>query len=163
MIAILVVMHRPIAFSQTINGGLAGLVAICAGANILGAEFAIIVGTVAALVTFTATEIMEKLRLDDAVGAVGVHGFAGAWGTIAVGLFNPETFFQLHALYVQLVGVAVSFVWTFPTAYLMFKVVNSFVPLRVSQTEERRGLDYSEHYEQGYPEFQTAQLNKGTI
>jgi len=161
MIVFLILMGQPIAFPVTINGGLAGLVASCAGADVFAPGMAIITGFVAAIVAQSANMALERFRLDDAVGAVGVHGFAGAWGAIAAGLLAPDTFLQLAQLKIQLIGVVLSFVWAFPVAFIAFKIISVVMPLRVSTREERRGLDFAEHNEIGYPEFMTAVTHQG--
>ncbi len=161
MIIFLVLMGKPIAFPTTINGGLAGLVASCAGADVFAPGMAIIVGFAGAIIAQSGNMLLERFRLDDAVGAVGVHGFAGAWGTIAAGLLAPDTFFQFSQLKVQLIGVGASFLWAFPIAFIAFKAISIIMPLRVSTREERRGLDFAEHNEVGYPEFITTVTHQG--
>lgn len=161
VIIFLIFLGKPIAFPTTINGGLAGLVASCAGADILTPGMAILTGFIAAIIAQSANMMLERFRLDDAVGAVGVHGFAGSWGTIAAGLFAADTFFQFDQLKVQLLGVAVSFIWAFPIAFMAFKLISVIMPLRVSTREERRGLDFAEHAEVGYPEFITTVSHRG--
>ena len=104
--------------------------------------------------------ILENIRLDDVVNAVSVHGVCGAWGTLAAGLFLDGNLFSLQQVLVQLVGIVAAFVWTFPLALLMYWVINKVVGLRVSTEDERRGLDYTEHYELGYPEFQSELLHE---
>jgi len=161
MIVFLVLLGQPIAFPVTINGGLAGLVASCAAADVFTPGMAIVTGFIGAIVAQSANMALERFRLDDAVGAVGVHGFAGAWGAIAAGLLAPDTFLQFAQLKIQLLGVAVSFLWAFPIAFIAFKGISLIMPLRVSTREERRGLDYAEHNEIGYPEFMATSTHQG--
>ena len=98
---------------------------------------------------------MEKLKLDDVVDAVTVHGFCGAWGTVAAGLFFEADLFNSHIISIQVLGVAAAFVWGFGIAFVVFKVLDKLLGgLRVNKQHEQRGLDYSEHAELSYPEFQ---------
>ncbi len=98
---------------------------------------------------------MEKLRLDDVVDAVTVHGFCGAWGTMAAGLFLENNMFNSDILIVQALGVVSAFAWGFGVAYIVFKILDVVMGgLRVEKQHEQRGLDYTEHAELSYPEFQ---------
>ena len=152
-------LGRPLLMQYPINGGLAGLVAICASANAISPLFAMVVGLVAGVVMVLGTDLLERLKLDDAVGAVPVHAFAGTWGILAVGFFVDG--FSLSQLTVQALGAFAAFIWAFPVALAVFTGIGALVHLRVSVSEERRGLDYSEHHELGYPEFQTGLLHQG--
>ena len=161
MIIMLSLFDKRVLFGYTVNGGLGGLVAICAGAAFVSPIFALATGFVAGAVVFMGMSLMDNIQLDDPVGAVPVHAFAGTWGVLAVGLFNESSFFNLEQLGIQALGALVVFLWAFPTAWIMFKLVSLIVNLRVSMGDERRGLDYSEHKELGYPEFQEGLLNQG--
>jgi ammonium transporter, Amt family len=98
---------------------------------------------------------MEKLRIDDVVDAVTVHGFCGAWGTIAAGLFFENNMWNADIVIIQFIGVMTAFVWGFGMAFIVFKVLDKVMGgLRVSSQHEQRGLDYTEHAELSYPEFQ---------
>ncbi len=97
--------------------------------------------------------LLEKLRYDDVVGAVSVHGFAGVWGTLAAGIFLRDNMFDLDVILVQLLGVSVAFLWVFFIAFFMYSLIARTVGLRVSPQHEQRGLDITEHGEVGYPEF----------
>lgn len=132
----------------TLNGILAGLVGITAGANSLPFGVALFVGAVAALVMIAAVMLLERLRLDDPVGAVAVHGAAGMWGLIAVGIFNPEV-----ALTAQLIGIVAIVTWTFLTSLAVFRLTDRLIGVRVTEEEELYGLDISEHSIDVYPEF----------
>ena len=140
--------------TETVNGGLAGLVGITAGCATMNPTYAIITGLCAGSICVGASALCLKMKWDDAVGAVAVHGVCGAWGTLAAGLFFAENMFNGGIVSVQLLGIATCFLWAFPIALIAFKFVSMFVPLRVSTTDEQRGLDFSEHHEVGYPEFQ---------
>ncbi len=90
---------------------------------------------------------------DDVVGAVAVHGFCGAWGTLAAGLFLAGNMFDSHQIIVQLIGIGAAFVWVFVSAFVMYWLISKTIGLRVSPMHEQRGLDITEHGEIGYPEF----------
>ncbi len=116
--------------------------------------FAVITGAIAGLLMTFVPLLIEKMRLDDVVDAVAVHGVCGAWGTIAAGIFFLEKPFNLDVISVQALGVGAAFVWGFGAAFIMFKVLDKVLGgLRVSQQHEQRGLDYTEHAELSYPEF----------
>ena len=140
--------------TDTVNGGLAGLVAITAGCATTSPTYAIITGLAAGGICVLASAACLKMQWDDAVGAVAVHGVCGAWGTLAAGLFFAENMFSWELVQVQLIGIVACGVWTFTMAWVSFKLVSFVVDLRVSTTDEQRGLDFSEHHEVGYPEFQ---------
>ena len=143
-----------ILMTDTVNGGLAGLVGITAGCATMHPTFAVVTGLIAGVVCVLATGICTKMKWDDAVGAVAVHGVCGAWGTLAAGMFFMDDVANVARMHTQLVGILACFTWTFPAALITFKTVSMVVNLRVSTTEEQRGLDFSEHHEVGYPEFQ---------
>ena len=148
-------LRRPMLMSAAVNGGLAGLVAITAGCAAMAPIFAVFTGLIAGVLVVFGTSLLERFGWDDVVGAVPVHGVCGAWGTLAVGLFHRERFLDLDLLLTQATGVAAAFLWSFPLAWLMFRVVGrSIVKLRVSTRDEQRGLDFAEHDEVAYPEFQ---------
>ncbi|GIX46511.1 MAG: ammonium transporter [Candidatus Tectimicrobiota bacterium] len=136
----------------TLNGALAGLVAITAPCNNVSPTSAVIIGALAGVLVVYAVLFFERRGVDDPVGAVSVHGVCGAWGTLAVALFN-ETGFTWVALGVQALGVVVAFVWAFGLGYLVFKLIAATVGLRVSPEEELEGLDLAEHRAQAYPDF----------
>ena len=133
-----------------INGTLAGLVAITASCHAVTTPIAVIIGITGAAAMILTEMLLETLRIDDAVGAVPVHGGAGVWGTLAVGLFGRTellgTGLERYAqIGVQLLGIFVGFSWAFSLAYLLLFLVNRILPLRVSLSEEKIGLNISEH------------------
>jgi Amt family ammonium transporter len=144
---------QPVLLSATINGSIAGLVSITAGAAYLSPLAAIAVGFTGGVFYLLAVNLLDRLQLDDVVGAVAVHGVGGVWGTLAVALF-PQDAFSFSTLLVQMTGIVACFVWAFPTAFLFFKLLDNYLGVRASTLDEQRGLDYTEHYEVGYPEFQ---------
>lgn len=152
--------------SMTLNGVLAGLVAITAGCHIISLYGAILVGIVAGIIVTFGIEIIDKkLHIDDPVGAVGVHCFNGVWGTIAVGLFATHTpalmdgplglFYGggIDLLITQLIGVICVAVWVCATSLIMFNVIKHTMGLRVTPEEEINGLDIGEHGSEAYPDF----------
>lgn len=136
--------------SMSLNGSLAGLVAITAGCASVDALGSIIIGAVSGVLVVVAVEVLDlKLHIDDPVGAVGVHFANGVWGTLAVGLFATEggVFYGggVHLLGVQALGVLSICAWTAVTMFIVFKIIKATVGLRVSKEEELIGLDSSEH------------------
>ena len=136
---------------MTLNGVLAGLVGITAGCNAVLPLGAIAIGLIAGVVVVFASLWLEKY-VDDPVGAVAVHGFCGAWGTLAVAIFAADGF-SLSQLGVQAIGVAAAFLWTFPISYLLFKGLEATLGLRINSETETGGLDLHEHGTVAYPEF----------
>jgi ammonium transporter, Amt family len=139
--------------TNAVNGSIAGLVSITAGCASMEVPFAVVTGAIGGVVSVLGVILLEKCKLDDVVGAVAVHGFCGAWGTLAAGLFFTGNLFNLHQIGVQLIGIAAAFIWVFIVAYLMYWLISMTVGLRVSAMHEQRGLDITEHGEVGYPEF----------
>jgi Amt family ammonium transporter len=131
----------------TINGVLAGLVGITAGADAVAFPAAVLIGVVAGVIMVVSIIAVERIGIDDPVGAISVHGTSGLWGLIAVALFGGAS------LPIQLVGALAIIAWTFVTSFLVFKIVDLAVGVRVSPEEEIRGLDRSEHGGEAYPEF----------
>jgi len=152
MITAWVMYGKPEA-SMTLNGALAGLVAITAGCANVSVTSSVIIGLIAGiLVVLSVVFIDKKLKVDDPVGAVSVHGVCGAFGTLAAGLFNAEGF-SAKVVGVQLLGIGAAFLWVFPLMYILFKVIEKTIGLRVSAEEEKDGLDVGEHGLEAYPDF----------
>lgn len=151
--------------SMTLNGVLAGLVAITAGCASVSNLGAVLIGSLAGILVVYAVEFFDKIHVDDPVGAVAVHGVCGAFGTLAVGFFALEggLFYGggLSLFFTQLTGVISVFVWAFGLAYLLFKIIDAIVGLRVSKEDELSGLDSSEHGTVSYPDFQLSSTSKG--
>jgi ammonium transporter, Amt family len=146
----------PILLSGTVNGSLGGLVSITAGCATMDPQFAIVTGVLAGIITMIGPQLLATFKIDDVVDAVTVHGFCGVWGTIAAGLFYAGDILNPHRVYVQLIGVGSAFVWGFGCALVCYVVINFVIGMRSSSLHEQRGLDYTEHAEIGYPEFQSA-------
>jgi len=136
--------------SNIINGTLGGLVAITASCHAVSASDAALVGLTGGIITLFGERWLERLKIDDAIGVVPVHLFAGIWGTLAVAIFGkPEilenglsTFQQLQS---QLLGIGVIGLFSFFTAFVLFSIINRYYPLRVSEEAERSGLNIAEH------------------
>ena len=144
-------LHKP-DLSMTLNGCLAGLVAITAGADCVSPTSSIIIGLVGGVIVVPAVLMFDRLQLDDPVGALSVHLVNGIWGTLAVGIFAfPECG---YSFWTQLVGVLAVGVVAFPAAFLIFWVLKHTMGIRVSEEEELRGLDLGEHGMEAYPGFQ---------
>lgn len=137
---------------MSLNGALAGLVGITAGCANVTPTSAIIIGCVAGVLVVFSVLFFEMIRVDDPVGAVSVHGVCGAWGTLAAGLFNMKGV-TMAIVGVQALGVGACFLWTFPTAFVLFKIIEKTIGLRVSPEEELEGLDHAEHGGVAYPDF----------
>lgn len=136
--------------SMTLNGSLAGLVAITAGCNAVDNVGAFFIGLIAGFLVVFAVEFIDKvLRVDDPVGAVAVHGVCGAGGTLMVGLFATDggLFYGggFHLLGIQAIGVGSVLAWVTVTIVILFTILKYTIGLRVSASEEVRGLDIEEH------------------
>ncbi len=152
-IMLCVLTRQPILLTSTVNGSIAGLVAITAGCASMQVPYAILTGAIGGGLSVLGVMLLEKMRLDDVVGAVSVHGICGMWGTLAAGLFLTGNMYNPQQIMVQLTGIAAAFVWVFFSAFLMYFMISVVFGLRVSSMHEQRGLDITEHGEIGYPEF----------
>ena len=149
------IRSKAVLIRNTINASLAGLVAITAGCATMSPIFAIMTGVGAGILISFVPQLLVKMQLDDVVDAVAVHGVCGAWGTLAAGAFLETNLFDANVMYVQIIGIFSAFIWGFGLALLVFKILDKVLGgLRVSQQHEQRGLDYTEHAELSYPEFQ---------
>lgn len=135
--------------SMVLNGCLAGLVGITAGADVLAVHWAVVVGLICGGVAVLSVMMFDKLQLDDPVGATTVHLVCGILGTLFVGVFSPD-----FSVGTQFVGVLAYGVVCFPAALLIFLALKYTVGLRVSEDEELRGLDLGEHGMESYTGFQ---------
>ena len=140
---------------MSLNGALAGLVAITAGCANVSPTSSIIIGAIAGIIVVFAVIMFDRIKVDDPVGAISVHGVNGAWGTLAAGIFNMGGTTG-KIIGVQLLGIAACFIWTFITAYILFKIIDMTIGLRVSAEEEAKGLDLSEHSGNAYPDFEVS-------
>ncbi|MGS2717944.1 ammonium transporter [Eionea flava] len=144
--------------TRIVNGALGGLVAVTAGCNVLQPQYALLTGIIAGIVVVTTVNMLNRVRIDDVVGAVAVHGFCGAWGTLALALFFQGDMFNVERIVVQLIGIVAAFIWAVSTSYVLFWLMNKIIVLRVSSKYEQRGLDISEHKEIAYSDFMTTHV-----
>jgi Amt family ammonium transporter len=142
---------------MTLNGALAGLVGITAGCANVSAVSAVIIGGIAGVLVLFSVLFFDKIKVDDPVGAVSVHGVCGAWGTLAAGLFDINGF-SWKQVGVQLTGIGACFFWAFITGLILFKLIDLVIGMRVSKEEELAGLDFCEHGATAYPDFQTVHM-----
>ncbi len=135
--------------SMAANGALAGLAAITAGTAYVGAGSAVIIGIVAGILVVLAVEFFDRVKADDPVGAIAVHGVGGTWGALAVGLFAQEGGLLFgggaHQLMVQALGVLSVSLWAFGATFVAFSVLKATMGIRVSADEEFEGMDINEH------------------
>ena len=136
--------------SLLINGVLGGLVAITANCHAVSPAAAAFIGAAAGVIVVFGSLLLEQRQIDDAIGVIPVHLFAGIWGTLAVGLFaSPEILgtglSPLEQVKTQLIGIVVIGLYSFTIAYLILRLINRFYPLRVSTEDELNGLNVSEH------------------
>ena len=138
--------------SMSLNGALAGLVAITSPCATVSPLSSIIIGAIAGVIVVFSVIFFDRIKVDDPVGAISVHGVNGAWGTLAAGIFNMGGT-SAKLIGVQLIGIGACFVWTFVMAFVLFKIVDMTMGLRVSAQEEAEGLDMHEHGGNAYPDF----------
>ncbi|NJP04905.1 MAG: ammonium transporter [Chloroflexaceae bacterium] len=147
---IIAALHtRKADLGMTLNGVLAGLVAITAPCAVVSPFWALIIGLIGGGVIFYGSMLLEKMKIDDPVGAVPVHLMCGIWGTLSLGLFSTDsgliTTGQTGQFLSQVIGVVACGVWTAGTAFILFMAIKATVGLRVSTEEENRGLDAGKH------------------
>lgn len=151
--------------SMMLNGALAGLVAITASCGFVDTWAAVVIGFIAGILVFYSIRFFEKLKIDDPIAALSVHGTAGVWGTLSNGFFatkelatvgKPGLFYGggLHQLGVQAIGVVTCAAYAFLISFFLLLIMKVFLNgLRVTENEEITGLDLSEHGSYGYPEL----------
>ena len=161
-----IVLRKP-DVSMMLNGALAALVAVTAACGFVAPWAAIVIGLVSGLVAVTGVLLVERLGIDDPIGAVAVHGASGVWGTVATGLFAVPSLAanlntgagglvytgSLHQVWVQLLGLAAVGAFTFSTSFGALWTMKRLWGIRVEPHVESSGLDVSEHGMWGYPEF----------
>ena len=140
--------------TMALNGALAGLVAITAEPATPGAGLSVLIGAVGGLLAVLAVLSFDKLKIDDPVGALSVHGVAGVWGLLAVCLSNPDA-----SLIAQLTGIAAIFAWVFCASLIVWGLIKVVFGLRVSEEEEYNGVDTAECGLEAYPEFTRGKVN----
>jgi Amt family ammonium transporter len=143
-------IYKKVDLTMVLNGALAGLVSCTAGPD-LGMNVAFIEGLVGGALVVFAVPFFDKLRIDDPVGALSVHLVAGIWGTLAVGIFNAEV-----ALLDQVKGIVIVGAFVFVSSFIVWKILDLVVGLRVDEETEINGLDIHETGLEAYPEFKRA-------
>jgi Amt family ammonium transporter len=152
------IRHKKVDITMVINGILAGLVAVTAGCNVVSHEAALVIGLVAGILVDIAVITIDRLKIDDPVGAIAVHGINGTFGTLAVGLFSTKnglfTTGSLEGLKVQSLGVFVIIVFSFATSFAILKILDKIMGIRVSRIEEQAGIDTVEYGVEAYSTFE---------
>ena len=141
------VQHKP-DLTMILNGALAGLVGITAGADVVSVNAAMLIGLIAGGIVVASVLMIDRAHLDDPVGAISVHLVCGIWGTLAVGIFSAD-----HSFVTQAIGVVAYGVFSFAAAFIIFAGIKATAGLRVSENEERSGLDVGEHGMEAYSGF----------
>ena len=134
--------------TMALNGALAGLVSITAEPLAGSIQQSVVIGAIGGALAVGSIVLLDKLRIDDPVGAISVHGTAGVWGLLAVCLTNAEA-----TLGAQLLGIVVIFAWTFIAAGIVWYILKATMGIRISEEEEYEGADLSETGIEAYPEF----------
>jgi len=144
--------------TMVINGVLAGLVGITAGCNVVSPNSAILIGLVAGVLVDIAVVLVDKMGIDDPVGAIAVHGINGAWGTLAVGLFAMETGLLTGGgagqLITQAIGLFAIIAMSFILTFVLMTLLKLTIGIRVSPEDETAGLDAAEYGLESYTEFE---------
>lgn len=135
--------------TMVLNGVLAGLVGITAGADVVSVSASVIIGLVAGIIVVLSVLGFDRLKVDDPVGAISVHLVCGIWGTLATGIWGTDKSFL-----VQLIGVIAYGVFCVVCAVILFGILKATMGIRVSREEEILGLDVGEHGMEAYPDFQ---------
>jgi Amt family ammonium transporter len=138
--------------TMALNGALAGLVAITAEPLTPTPGVATLIGAVGGVIVVFSIVLLDRLRIDDPVGAISVHGTVGVWGLLAVPVTNGEA-----TLGAQLLGAVTIFAWVFATSFLVWLVIKAVLGIRVTEEEEYDGIDLSECGLEAYPEFTKAE------
>ncbi|MGA0068662.1 MAG: ammonium transporter [Miltoncostaeaceae bacterium] len=160
-----IVMFKTLDVSQMGNGAIAGLLAITAPCAFVDPWAAVAIGFVAGIIVPPLVVLVDKIRVDDPIGAIPVHGIAGIWGTLAIGLFATEGRIgelgvstgllvggSAEQLWVQFYGIVATIAFTGLASLIVFLIIKHTVGLRVSEQDELAGLDIAEHGMYGYPE-----------
>ena len=149
-------LYKNFDLTMFMNGILGGLVGITAGADQMSPTDAILIGLIAGVIVVLGIALIDKLKLDDPVGAVAVHLICGIWGTLAVGIFGAMAGFDQFL--VQLIGVGIVGAFCVTTSFIILFIVKATTGLRVDKEEEINGLDLSEHGMEAYADFR---INEG--
>ncbi len=149
------ILHKNLDLTMFLNGILGGLVGITAGADLMSPNEAVIIGFLAGLIIVLAVALIDKLKLDDPVGAVAVHLACGIWGTLAVGVFGSKA--SSEQLLTQFYGVAIIGAFCVVSTLIILGILKLVMGIRVSNEEEIDGLDLHEHGIDAYPDFRMNQ------
>ncbi|MDZ8118946.1 ammonium transporter [Pontiella agarivorans] len=152
------IMHKKPDLTMAANGVLAGLVGITANCDGVTNVEAIIIGAIAGVLVVAGVKLLDKLKIDDPVGAFPVHGLCGVWGGIATALFGEYSDGYGNWI-AQITGSIAIPLWAFATMFILFTILKAVGMLRVSKEEELRGLDIGEHGEEAYNGFQIFTTN----
>jgi len=144
-------MYKNLDLTMFLNGILGGLVAITAGADQMSPTDAILIGSIAGAIIVLAVAFVDKIKLDDPVGAIAVHLICGIWGTLAVGIFGALS--GIDQFISQLIGVGSYAAFCVVSSYIILIILKKTVGIRVSEREEVEGLDSHEHGMDAYPDF----------
>ncbi len=150
--------YKKVDITMVINGVLAGLVAITAGCNVVSPNAALLIGIVAGTIVDMAVVIVDKMKIDDPVGAIAVHGVNGFFGTIAVGLFSEKNGLlstgQADQFITQLLGVSVISIFSFVLTFILFHILKRTIGIRIRHKEESAGIDAVEFGVEAYTTFE---------
>jgi Amt family ammonium transporter len=149
------ILYKNFDLTMFMNGVLGGLVGITAGADLMSPTDAIVIGLIAGVVIVLGVALIDKLQLDDPVGAIAVHLICGIWGTLAVGIFGDLAGFDQFLT--QLIGVGIVGAFSVVSAFVILSVLKKTIGLRVEKEEELKGLDLSEHGMDAYADFRLNQ------
>jgi Amt family ammonium transporter len=149
------ILYKNYDITMFMNGVLGGLVGITAGADQMGPTDAILIGLIAGVIIVLGVALVDKLKLDDPVGAIAVHLICGIWGTLAVGLFGAMA--GVEQFMAQLIGVGIVGAFSCVTAFIFLYGIKATMGLRVDEDEEMRGLDLVEHGMDAYADFRLNQ------
>ena len=148
-------LYKNFDLTMFMNGVLGGLVGITAGADQMSPMDAIFIGTIAGVIIVFGISFIDKLKLDDPVGAIAVHLICGIWGTLAVGVFGEMA--GIDQFITQLIGVGIVGAFSVVTAFIILIIIKKTIGLRVDKEEEIKGLDLSEHGMDAYADFRLNQ------
>ena len=149
------ILYKNFDLTMFMNGILGGLVGITAGADQMSPIDAILIGLIAGIIIVLGVALVDKLKLDDPVGAIAVHLICGIWGTLSVGIFGAMA--GLNQFLIQLIGVGIVGAFSVISALIILYTIKATIGLRVDPDEELKGLDLSEHGMDAYPDFRLNQ------
>jgi Amt family ammonium transporter len=148
-------LYKNYDLTMFMNGVLGGLVGITAGADQMGPTDAILIGTIAGVIIVAGVAFIDRIKLDDPVGAIAVHLICGVWGTLAVGIFGNLA--GIQQFFIQLAGVSIVGGFSVLSAFIILFILKKTIGLRVDTEEELKGLDLMEHGMDAYADFRLNQ------